>query len=118
MDDEFEITWQALVENGSSKKNRDAVKQYWDTLTEEQQRHAAANIPAKVKDGLFVQYNPILAIKENTRRHQAVEPTNYNGRRLNPNIQYVIARYKNSYGTYSLQDAKAYGMDIKHMFSE
>ena len=41
------------------------------------------------------------------------EPTNYNGRSLKRGVTYVIARYKGSYGTYSLEDAKAYGMEIK-----
>lgn len=41
------------------------------------------------------------------------EPTNYNGRSLKHGIQYVIAKYKGSYGTYTLDDALSFGMEIK-----
>lgn len=119
MEDElFEAVWQALVENGSSKKHKEAVKRYWDTLTAEQQQRAGRAIPKKVQEEAFVQYDPIRAIKENIRKRQAVEPENYNGRSLKSGVQYVIARYKGSYGTYSLEDAQAYGMEIKQMISK
>ena len=117
MDEHFETVWQALVENGSSKRNHDAVKRYWDSLTPKQQNLVCKNIPQKVKDGKFVQYDPIRAIKENARTYQLPEPTNYNGRSLKPGVQYVIARYKNAYGTYSLQDAKDFGMEVKSIIS-
>ena len=119
MDEQFETVWQALVENGSSKKNHDAVKRYWNTLTPSQQERAYRNIPQKVKDDMFVQYDPIRAIKENIRTHQAAEPepTNYNGRSLKPGVQYVIAKYKGAYGTYSVQDAQEFGMEVKSIIS-
>ena len=117
MDEHFETVWQALVENGSSKRNHDAVKRYWDSLTPKQQNLVCKNIPQKVKDGKFVQYDPIRAIKENARTYQLPEPTNYNGRSLKPGVQYVIARYKNAYGTYSLEDARAFGMEVKSIIS-
>lgn len=41
------------------------------------------------------------------------EPTNYNGRRLKPGVTYVIAKYKGSYGTYTLAEAKEFGLEIK-----
>ena len=41
------------------------------------------------------------------------EPVNYNGRRLKPGVQYVIAKYKGGYGTYSLEEAREFGMEIK-----
>ena len=40
------------------------------------------------------------------------EPTNYNGRSLKSGLKYVIARYKGVYGTYSLEEAKEWGMEI------
>ena len=42
------------------------------------------------------------------------EPTNYNGRRLKPGVTYVIAKYKGSYGTYTLAEAEQFGMEIKY----
>ena len=67
MIDYFETTWDALVENGSSRRNREATKRFWDTLSADQQRRAYERITRKVREGRFVQYDPIRAIKENIR---------------------------------------------------
>ena len=40
-------------------------------------------------------------------------PTNYNGMKLKAGVRYVIAKYKGSYGTYSLDEAKLFNMYIK-----
>ena len=58
--------------------------------------------------------NPYFYVQEFTEP----EPINYNGRSLKQGVQYVIAKYKGSYGTYSLEDAQAYGMEIKQMISK
>jgi len=117
MDEKFETVWEALVENGTSKRNHDATERFWNTLTSQQKELVHANIPQKVKEGKFVQYDPIRAIKENSRAYQLPEPTNYNGRRLKAGVQYVIARYQGSYGTYSLEEAREFGMEIRSIIS-
>ena len=66
--EEFEVTWQAMVEKGSCQKHREAVQRYWDTLSPAQQRQASSVIPQKVREGRFVQYDPIRVIKENIVR--------------------------------------------------
>ena len=113
MTDEFEPTWQALVETGTSKRNKDATKRFWDTLAPEKQHQAYVRITQKAREGGFLQYDPIRAIKENIRRHQIVGPTNYNGLRLKAGVRYVIAKYHGSFGTYSLDEAKLFDMYIK-----
>ena len=113
MDEQFETVWQALVDNGTSKRNHDATERFWNTLTQQQKDLVFKNIPRKVKEGKFVQYDPIRAIKENSRKYQLPEPINYNGRRLKPGVKYVIAKYKGSYGTYSLEEAREFRMEIK-----
>lgn len=113
MDEQFETVWQALVENGSSKRNHDATEHFWNTLSQKQKDLVFKNIPEKVKNGKFVQYDPIRAIKENIRSYQMPEPTNYNGRTLKQGVTYVIAKYKGVYGTYTLEDAQAFGLEIK-----
>ena len=45
------------------------------------------------------------------------EPTNYNGLRLKAGLRYVIAKYHGSYGTYSLDEAREFGMEIKQEIS-
>jgi len=116
MDERFETVWQALVENGTSKRNHDATERFWNTLTQKQKDVVYKNIPWKVREGKFVQYDPIRAIKENSRKYQLPEPTNYNGRTLTPGVQYVIAKYKDAYGTFTLSDAKAFGLEIMNHF--
>lgn len=118
MNEKFETVWQALVDNGSSKRNHDATERFWNTLSPKQQEFAYKNIPRKVKEGRFVQYDPIRAIKENIRSHRALEPTNYNGRNLKSGVQYVIAKYNGSYGTYCIEDARTFGMEIKQVLAE
>lgn len=113
MENEFEETWEALVENGTSKRNKDATKRFWDTLTPAQQHQAFVRITKKSQEGGFLQYDPIRAIKENIRKHQFVGPTNYNGLKLKAGVRYVIAKYQGSYGTYSLDEAKLFNMYIK-----
>ena len=87
-------------------------------MTQAQKDLAYENVPRKVKNGSFVQYDPIRAIKENIRAYQMPEPTNYNGRTLKPGVLYVIAMYKGTYGTYSLEEARAFGMEIKQSLAE
>ena len=70
----LDSVWKALVEHGSSKKSEEAVKRYWATLSPKQKLTAANIIPRKVKEGKFVQYDPIRAIKENIRSYQMPEP--------------------------------------------
>jgi hypothetical protein len=117
MDEKFETVWDALVENGTSKRNHDATERFWNTLTQKQKDLVYKNIPWKVKEGKFVQYDPIRAIKENSRTYRLPEPENYNGRTLKPGVQYVIASYNGSFGTYSLEEAKEFRMEVKSIIS-
>ena len=57
--------------------------------------------------------NPYFFVQE----FAAPEPTNYNGRRLKAGVTYVIAKYKGTYGTYSLEEAREFGMEIKSIIS-
>ena len=110
--EEFEVTWQALVENGSCQKHREAVQRYWDTLSPAQQRQASSVIPQKVREGRFVQYDPIRVIKENTRRIVFREPTNYNGKAL-PSEPVVIAKWNGRWGMYTMADVELFGLEVK-----
>lgn len=120
MNDEelFVEVWQALVEHGSSRKNEEAVRRFWKTLSQMQKQAAANNIPRKVRDGKFVQYNPIQAIKENIRAYRMTEPENLNGTRMyDTQIKttlVVSALYDGKYGVYTLNDALSHNMTIKY----
>ena len=112
MTNEFEQTWQALVENGTSKRNKDATKRFWDTLTPAQQHQAYVRITQRAHEGGFLQYDPIRAIKENIRRLQVVGPTNYNWRTL-PNEPTETAFYNGKWGVYTLEDIKKFNLLTK-----
>lgn len=117
MDEEFEATWKALYENGSSQRNKDATKRFWDTLPAAQQHQAFVRITKKAREGKFLQYDPIRAIKENIRKHQAVEPTNLNstarGGAMLSSGQAEIAFFNSSWGIYSLEDIKTFNLQTK-----
>ena len=117
MDTEFESVWQALYENGSSRKNRDATKRFWDTLTPVQQHQAYVRITQKAREGGFLQYDPIRAIKENIRRHQIVGPTNLNhtaqGGKMLESGKAEIAFYNGTWGVYSQEDIKTFNLLTK-----
>lgn len=111
---EFEQTWQALYENGSSRRNMEATKRFWDTLSSAQQHQAFVNITRKAKEGKFLQYDPIRAIKENIRNHQGGGPTNLNhttaGGAMLANGQAAIAYYNGAWGVYSKADIKTFNL--------
>lgn len=121
MDEKFETVWQALVENGTSRRNHDATERFWNTLTQKQKDLAFKNIPWKVKEGKFVQYDPIRAIKENSRKYQISAPINYNGNSAIDGVAkttpLVCAWYNGRTGIYTLSDAIEHGMTINYGFN-
>ena len=116
MDAEFESVWQALVENGTSRRNKEPTYRFWLTLTPEQRHLAYLSITQKVRENKFVQYDPIRAIKENIRKHRTKEPTNLNGSpAYDTKIKrerVVSAKYGTEYGVYTLAEAEEYHMEI------
>jgi len=44
---------------------------------------------------------------------QPPQPTNYNGRALQKGVRYVIALWDGKWGTYTEEEARAYGMEVK-----
>lgn len=122
MTNEFEAVWQALYENGSSRKNHDATKRFWNTLTAEQQHQAFMRITQKARERGFLQYDPIRAIKENIRKYQTIEPTNLNqtaqGGSMMDTGQAEIAFYNGSWGVYSQEDIKTFRMRTKKEFDK
>lgn len=119
MNDELlDRVWKALVEHGSSRKSEEAVRRFWATLSPKQKQTAANNIPRKVREGKYVQYNPIQAIKENIRSYHMPEPENLNRtskyEKLEPTTPLVSAAYNGEHGIYTLTQAKEYGLSINY----
>ena len=89
----FEQIWQALYEHGASQKQQEGTQRFWCTLTAEQQERAFTTITRKLKDGKFVWYDPIRAIKEALRRPET-----------NEKRQMSYADYYARYGTTEPRD--------------
>lgn len=97
---------------------------YWNSIDEAEQQGICQLIETKLEAGEFVDPNPCFAMsdamqeyekrlaKEKQQQKQR-EPTNYNGRGLKHGVKYVIAKYKGAYGTYTLAEAKEFGLEIK-----
>ena len=121
MDEKFETVWRALVDNGTSKRNHDAAERFWNTLNPKQKELVFRNIPRKVRQGRFVQYDPIRAIRENSRCYQLPEPVNYNGSSMIDTVAkttlLVCACHNGHNGIYTLADAIEYGMTVWYGFN-
>ena len=74
---DFEPLWQQLYEHGANARKEEGTRRFWETLTEEQQRAVFTGISTKLKEGRFVQYDPIRAIRENIPKQTAVQTLSY-----------------------------------------
>ena len=66
--------WLMLYNHGASSKKEDGTRQFWNTLTREQQEQVYASISLKLEQDMFVHYDPVQAIKENLRGKQVATP--------------------------------------------
>ena len=120
MDEEFESVWKALVENGTSRRNKELTYHFWLTLTPERRHLAFLNITKKAQENGFLNFNPIQAIKENSRFYKKAKgllPVDYNGKAaidsLMTTTPLVSASFKGQYGVYLLDVANEWKMDIR-----
>ena len=113
---EFESLWQALYENGSSAKNKEATYRFWRGLSTEEQEAACTIIIQKVAQKSFVLYDPIRAIKEAIRKLKPAEPTFLSGAeqdRLRANgVAMVQVRYGDGYKICTRQTALDFHLPI------
>ena len=119
MDEEFESVWQSLVENGTSRRNKEPTFRFWLSLTPEQRHLAFLNITKKARENGFLNFNPIQAIKENSRFYKKAKgllPIDYNGKpaidNLMPSQPLVSASFRGQFGVYLLTPALEWKMDI------
>ena len=95
----------------------------WCAMDEAERQGICKIIEEAQSNGDYVDPNPCFAMnnamqeyekrlaKEQQKKKR--EPTNYNGRSLKQGVEYVIAKYKGAFGTYSLEEAKEFGMERK-----
>lgn len=106
---EFINIWKVLYEHGATEWRKDECERLWNTYTAQQQQQIYSTITEKLKNGKFVHYNPVRAIRENLPREAQPEPTNYNGRAL-PDEPTATAFYNGKWGTYTLADIEKFGL--------
>ena len=108
----FDHLWSMLYNHGATNTKRIECAALWERLTPTQQTQLVTTISTKIREDKFVHYDPLRAMQENIPKTPEPQPTNWNGRTLNPRVEYVIAKWNGAYGTYTKEDALAFGMPI------
>ena len=108
----FEDMWQVLYDNGASAKKEEGTRCFWESLSPDVQEAVFTTITTKLREGKFVQYDPIRAIQENMRRIKQPEPTNYRGRVIPTGLKVFSAKWNGSFGMYTAEDIARFGMEI------
>ena len=105
---DFNNIWPVLLENGASSKKEEGTRRYWLTLSDEQQQTAFTNITTKLQQGLFVHYDPIQAIKENSRTYLQVQPEWLRGDEGGDIVQ---VRYNGAYKLCTRATMELFGLE-------
>ena len=95
----------------------------WCAMDEAERQGICHIIEKQRSNGGYVDPNPCFAMNNamqeyekrlaKEKQQKKREPTNYNGRSLKQGVQYVIAKYKGTFGTYCLEEAIEFGMERK-----
>ena len=87
----FDFLWQILESHGVIPNKKEEAARLWSTFTLEEQRRIYKNIRDKIRDGKFVNYNPVVAIQNNIPKA--------------PKVQIISAdEYYRRYGTQANHD--------------
>ena len=109
----FEDFWQLLYDHGSRNYYKNETLARWNELSAEQQQTLYERISEKIRNGKFVDYNPLEAIHDNlqrTNRPLLQPPTNYAGKPLPRGFEFYLAEYNGQRGLYKAEDVKAHNM--------
>lgn len=106
---DFNTIWPLLLNNGVSHRKEEGTRRYWLTLTPEQQQAAFTNISTKLRQGRFVHFDPIQAIKENIRTYQLPEPTFLRGDESGDLVQ---VRYNGMYKICTRETMKMFNLEF------
>lgn len=105
----FGYLWKLLSPRPEFLDREESCRAYWNTLTLARQRQIYYTLREQKRRGEPIKENPRFAIED-----CVPVPTNWNGRNgINEKMKtekMVIAKYKASYGTYTLQEAQLFEM--------
>ena len=112
----FDQLWQMLYDHGASLYHRHDCFELWESLGTEQREALYATIAGKLREGRFVDYNPLRAMRDNLRLPRLPTPRNYNGKPLPRGMTFYHADYKGQRGLYAEQDVMAHKMQNAERF--
>ena len=64
----FDFLWQLLESHGVIPNKKEEAARLWNTFTLDEQRRIYKSIRDKIREGKFVNYNPVIAINNNRSR--------------------------------------------------
>lgn len=105
----FDYLWELLSPSPGFNNVQNSCRGFWNALTLQRQRLIFYTLREQKRRGEPFKENPLFTLQDCNPR-----PTDWNGRQgINEKIKsekMVIAKYQGSYGTYTLQEAKLFGM--------
>ena len=108
---DFETYWEAIKPAEQYHNRRAATKGLWedDDLCPEEKRQAI--LVWLQKNGPWPLRNPYFFIQD--FRLKKREPLNWNGHALEAGRQYVTAKWNGKWGTYTTEDVRDFGMEVR-----
>ena len=103
---DFETFWELFSPDTCFLNRFEAAKKAWDDTPADKQQAIIAWLR---QHGAYKKRNPYFFILD--FRPQNAEPTNMNGRALKQGVQYVTAKYNGTWGTYSMEDVRTFGLE-------
>ena len=73
----FDFLWQLLQSHGVIPNKKAEAAQLWNRYSLEQQREIYRSIRDHLREGKFVNYNPVIAIKNHTPRKRLPQQISY-----------------------------------------
>ena len=110
---DFNTYWQKMQPDARYDNRKSAAEESWNAHPE---KHAAIERWLN-KHGAYPQRNPYFFIEDFTVRSPKSEPkeqpVNWNGRTLTAGVEYVIAKYNGTWGTFTRDDVERFGLETR-----
>lgn len=112
MSSTFVHIWNLLVSHGVVPSEIHEAEEYWNGFTLDEQRAIYTAIRNKIRASKFVNYHPVLAIRDNAPKKTRQVPTNYRGREIPSGLQVFSAKYNGTWGMYTEADIEQFRMEL------
>lgn len=112
MSSTFVHIWNLLVLHGVVPSEIHEAEEYWNSFTLTEQRAIYTSIRNKIRAGKFVNYHPVIAIRDNAPKKTQQGPVNYRGKSKLPQEPIFSAKYNGAWGMYTQADIDKYHMEL------